>query len=175
AVITVLAVAIGSVVTALSQSEESTNKLKNALAPLKGLFNVITDAVATFGEMIINNIIKVIDDVSARFDKLVSGIQKVLKWLGLEEASEGVSNYRNKINEAVESSRELEKVNQRITKESRKLTVETANYKRKLEELKVERDNQQNSLEDRIKANNEINNQIESQLAREKKLLSMRL
>src|SRR5699024_11656846 len=101
-VLTVLAVAIGSVVTALSQSEESINKLKNALAPLKGLFNVITDAVATFGEMIINNIIKVIDEVSASFDKLVSGIQKVLKWLGLEEASEGVSNYRNRINEAVE-------------------------------------------------------------------------
>jgi len=175
AVLTILAVAIASVVTALSKSEENTNKLKYALAPLKGLLDVITDAVVMFGEMIINNIIKVIDDVSASFDKLVSGIQKVLKWLGLEEASEGVSNYRNRINEAVESSRELEKLNQRITKESRKLTVETANYKRKLEELKVERDNQQNSLEDRIKANNEINNQIESQLAREEKLLSMRL
>src|SRR5699024_3850826 len=134
AVLTALAVAIGSVVTALSQSEENTNKLKYALAPLKGLLNVITDAVVTFGEMIINNIIKVIDDVRARFDKLVSGIQKVLKWLGLEEASEGVSNDRNRKNEAVESARELEKLNQRITKESRKVTVETGNYKRKLEE-----------------------------------------
>lgn len=175
AVITILAVAIGSVVTAFQSSEESVNKFSAALAPLKGLFNIISNAIGAFGDMIIDNIVKVLDDASKAFESLIGWVQKALKFLGLEEASESVKNYADNLRESANEARRLEEINQRITKESRKLKVETAEYNRELERLKVQRDDHQNSLEDRIDANNKINELIEDQLSRERNLMLLRI
>jgi len=174
-VISTIAVALVGLQKVLSDSEEKMNKLKMATAPLSGILNALMDLFVPLGDILLDKIVVALDAVTSGFEKLIEVAIDAMRWLGLDSMADGLERFQENLEASIETSTELAKLNQDIVKAQREMKVSAAAYGAELERLKVLRDDANNSLEVRKKANEDINAIINEQYKEELRLVTMQL
>lgn len=175
AVLTILVVSFAAVQSAISRSEEATDKLTSAFSPFKGILNAVMDVLAAFGELIIDNIVKNLELLSTAFDVVVERMSIALSFLGLEDAAEGVDSWKKSIDEAAASGSEYEKTLQKITNQSRRNKILTSEDAVEIEKNKEAVDDLNLSTEERIAAGNKLQAAIERRRKREEALAQLEI
>lgn len=163
AVLGVIAGAVGLVINAFKRSEESTNKLKKAFAPLTGLFNKLLDVLEPVGEFLIDGIVYAFELTEKAILNTIGIIANALRSLGLDSAANKLTGFAQAIEETANASRRLADEEAKLIKNQREVERTQLNYQKNAERLRQLRDDESSSIADRIKANEELGAMLQEQ------------
>lgn len=152
---------------AMNRSEESTNKLKAAIAPLTGIFNAILKALEPVGEFLIDGIVAGFELATKAAETAIKIIGGGLKLLGFESAGDAVLEFGNAMIQAGKDAQELALAEQELEKSQRKARLTQLQYQKEAETFRQIRDDETKSIQERIKANDELGAVLEKQLQEE--------
>lgn len=170
AVLAVIAGAVLLVTNAMNRSEESTNKLSRAVAPLMGWFNKLLDTLEPLGEFIIDGLVVYLDLMEKQLYAMVDALAIVTEFLGFEESAQSVRNFGNGLQEASKKSKELADAEAELEMNQRKSRLTQLEYQKEAERFRQIRDDESLSIEQRIKANDQLGAVLKKQLQEELRL-----
>lgn len=173
--IAAIALAVGAVTSALSSSEDATNKLSKAFAPLRGVVNLLTNALAFLGDLIIDRIVVGLENLASFVDSTVGKVSDALRRLGFSSAADAVDQYKDAVDEAAAGQSRLVELQQRSVTLSRENKVALSEERQALEEAKEARDDTNLTLEERLVAGEKVNKIIDKQIDRELELARVEL
>lgn len=149
---------------AMNRSEESTNKLKTAISPLVKLFQLVLKVLEPIGEFLIDGIVAGFDAATAAIQKTIALIGAGLKFVGLESAGQAMQDFSNSIANAANQARELALAEQELEKSQRKARLTQLQYQKEAETFRQIRDDENRTIAERIKANEDLGKVLEKQL-----------
>lgn len=174
AAIGALAAVIGIVVGAfkfmaasMNSTEEGSQKLSRVTATITGVFNGFWKVIKPLGEFMGGAFIKAFDLAAEAVDKAVSVISDGLRFLGFEDAADGVDNFTNEIKNSANAAAELAKAEGELDKAQRQSQLTQLKYQKEAEKLRQARDDESNSISKRIELNNQLGQVLKNQLADE--------
>ena len=175
AVLAIIAGAFLLVQNALNRSEESTNKLKTAIAPLTGIFQAVLKALEPLGEFIIDGIVLGFEKATEAIQTTINLVGGALATLGFDSASKSVLEFSESMNSAMEGAKELALAEQELEKAQRKSRLTQLQYQKEAEKFRQIRDDESLSIQERIKANEELGEVLNAQLQEELRLAEVAL
>ena len=164
AVIAALVAAFALIKNAMDRSEESTNKLKLAFAAVTGVFNTVLKALEPLGEFLIDGLVMGFELAVKAAENAIAIISDGLSYLGFESASESINEWTDAIKEGVKAAVDLEKAEQDLEKSQRKARLTQLEYQKDAEKLRQIRDDENLTLQERVKANEDLGKVLEQQL-----------
>lgn len=167
AVLGAIGVVIGLVINGLNRSEESTNKLKRAIAPLTGLFNKLLGALEPVGEFLIDGIVKSLEFAEVALYSALEALADGLEFLGFEDTANSLKKFNAEIIETSKSAKKLADAEAEFVKNQRKARLVTLEYQKEAEKLRQIRDDESLSIKDRIQANEELGAKLTEQIQTE--------
>ena len=129
AIIAVVAAIITGIVKAIQKNERAVRKLQQAMAPLKGLFNVIQNALDWITDKLVNGLTKAIEGVTKMFRWFAKSIGDVAGKLGLESVQKkmyGILDAMDAQNKITERQLAMEAERRKIAEEQAEIEVELA-------------------------------------------------
>lgn len=175
AVIAVLAGAFLLVQNALKRSEDATNKLKVAFAPLTGIIKMVMKALEPLGEFLIDGLVAGLEMATTAFQGLLVGLEKAARFLGLDSMADSIGNFNESVAETIRGSKELAQAEIELEKAQRKARLTQLQYQKDAEKLRQTRDDESLSIKERIQANEELGKVLERQLQEELAIAQMAL
>ncbi|WP_418513722.1 hypothetical protein [Corallibacter sp.] len=175
ALLAVLVGAFALIKNAMDRSEESTNKIKKAFSAFRGITNGLLKILEPLGEFLIDGLVKGFELAEKAVYKGLETISKGLKLLGFDDAATNLDKFNNKIKEAATTSKALADAEAQLTKaqrESQKIQLE---YQKNAEKLRQIRDNENLTMAERIKANEDLGKVLKQQLNEELKIAQLAL
>lgn len=149
---------------AMNRSEESTNKLKKAFAAFEGILQFVLKALEPLGKFLIDYIVWYLDKVQKAVFAVGDAFAWLLDKLGFDDAAEGIRDFKKEIEETVKVSQELADAEAKLTQARREARLVQLEYQKDAEKLRQFRDDETNSIADRIKANEELGQVLKRQL-----------
>lgn len=175
AVLAVIAGAFLLVQNALNRSEESTNKLKTAIAPLTGIFQAVLKVLEPLGEFIIDGIVLGFEKATEAIQTTINLVGGALSMLGFDSASQSVLEFSASLDSAMEGAKELALAEQELEKAQRKSRLTQLEYQKEAEKFRQIRDDESLSIQERIKANEQLGEVLNAQLQEELRLAKVAL
>lgn len=166
----VLAAIVGAfalVKNALNRSEDSTNSLKRAFSAFSGLMKGVLKILEPIGEFLIDGLVKGMELAEKAIYKALDGISTALDFLGFEDAAKSVKGFNEEIQESAKQSKLLADAEANLEKETRKARITQLEYQKDAEKLRQLRDDENLTIAQRIKANEDLGSVLEKQLAEE--------
>lgn len=160
-----IVVLLGSLVAYLSSSEAASNKLGRVLGILGGLVSKLMDYLEPLGEFILDVLIVGFEKLGEIATKALDGIAASLEFLGFDKAAKSVKNFNNEMAEAAKAAEHLTKLEQNLTEAQRKQGIMQLKYQQDAEKLRQIRDNENMTMAQRIKANEDLAVLLREQLA----------
>lgn len=160
-----IVVLLGSLVAYLQSSEAASNKLGRVLGILGGIVSKLMDYIEPLGEFILDVLIVGFEKLGEVATKAIDGIATGLELLGFDKAAKSVKNFNNEMAEAAKSAEHLTKLEQNLTEAQRKQGIMQLKYQQDAEKLRQIRDNENLTMSQRIKANEDLAVLLREQLA----------
>lgn len=160
---------------ALNRSEESTNKLKRAIAPLTGIFKTILSALEPVGEFLIDGIVAGFELATEAFFFLVDAVAAGLAFLGFEETAKSVLEFNQTLRQGAADSVALAEATAKLEKSQRRARLIQLEFQKDAELLRQIRDDENLSIQERIQANDELGKVLQQQLTEELKIAEQAL
>lgn len=173
AVLTLIAGVVGAVVKAFARSEAAMNKLRVVTGALSGVFNGLINLFKPAAEFIAKTMVKAFETLGNVAEKTINVISKGLKILGFESAAKSLDSFTQKIKESAKAGSELADMENRLIKAQRESEKIQLDYQKRAEKLRQIRDDESNSIEKRIKANNQLGEVLKEQLNEELKIANL--
>lgn len=170
AIIAVLAVAFLLVKNALDRSEESTNKLSKAVAPLTGLFKKVLSVLEPLGEFLIDGLVKGLELAEESFYAIADAAASALKFLGFDDAADSITGFKNDIKDTSDAARDLAQAEADLAEAQRKQRITQLEYQREAEKYRQLRDDETKTIEQRKQANEDLLASLERQAKEELRL-----
>jgi len=174
AAIAILAVAIGAVVGAfkfmtasMNSTEEGSQKLAKVTATVTGVFNGFWKLIKPLGEFMGNAFIKYFEMAAAAVEATVGAVSSGLKFLGFDDAAKSVDGFANSIKQSAQDAANLAQAEGELDKMQRKSKITQLDYQKQAEKLRQQRDDESNSISERITLNNQLGEVLKKQLADE--------
>lgn len=164
AVIAALVAAFALVKAAMDRSETATNKIKVAFSAFSGIINVVMKALEPLGEFLIDGIVMGLELAGKAAEKWLGVVSDALDFLGFESASEGLKDFTNEIKEGVKEAQALAKAENELEAAQRKSRLTQLQYQKDAEKLRQIRDDENKTIDERIKANDELGKVLKQQL-----------
>jgi len=164
AVIAVLVGAFLLIKNAMNRSEESTNKLTKAFAPLQGIINGVLAVLEPLGDFLIDGIVGAMELATAAIFEIQEAFADLLSFLGFETAANNVRDFNDSLKSAAAGAASLAEAEAELVKMQRKARLTQLEYQKDAEKLRQERDNEQLSITKRIEANEKLGVVLEQQL-----------
>jgi hypothetical protein len=174
-VIAALAAGFLLVQNALNRSEDASNKLSKAMAPLSALFNKILSALEPLGGFLIDGIVEGFELAEKAVSTFLNTATIGLAALGFDEAAKGVQNFKNEIEETAAAGLELAEAEAELTKAQRLQRLAQLEYQKEAEEYRQIRDDENKTIQERISANEELGNVLNRQVKEERRLAEQAL
>lgn len=175
AILAVIAGAVLLVQNALNRSEEATNKLKRAIAPLTGIFNGILKALEPVGEFLIEGIVVGFELVTQAIEIAIDNLATALEFFGLEGAAESVRAFNEELQESAALSVQLADATAELERSQRQARLTQLEFQRDAEILRQIRDDENRSIRERIQANDELGAVLQQQLQAELRIAEQAL
>jgi len=182
AVIGALGLAIGTVVGAFSlfrKSLERTEKGQAALSKVTEVFSAIMNGVLKVLEPLATTVMQGVADgfdaIGRAASKASGFLEKGLRFFGLDGAADKVDEYNKAIVQSVKDTRELADAQVELNKIQREFEQQQLDFQNRAEKLRQIRDDEAKSIDERIKANEQLGKVLDEQLATELKLAERQL
>jgi hypothetical protein len=160
---------------AMNRSEEATNKITKVFSVFGGIINKLLKALEPLGEFLIDVIVDAFELVGEAAEATLSIVSGALDLLGFESAAEAVDSFSSSMKEGVKQAQALSDAEAKLTiaqRESRKIQLD---YQKDAEKFRQIRDNENLSIKERIKANEDLGAVLEKQLSDELKIAELAL
>lgn len=164
AVLALLVGAFALVKNAMNRSEEATNKITRIFKTFSGITNRVLKALEPLGEFLIDSLVVGFDLAGKAADKAMGFISKGLKFLGFEEASKSVNDFTEEVKESAKEAQKLADAEAKLDKMQRKAQQTQLDYQKSAEKLRQIRDNENLSINERAKANEQLGKVLKNQL-----------
>lgn len=175
AILTALVGAFLLIRNAMQRSEETTNKLKTALAPLTGIFKLLMKAIEPLGKFLVDVLVAGLELATEALQGLLTGIEKAARFLGLDGWADSISEFNQAVQESIQSSKELAQAEIELEKAQRKARLTQLQYQKEAETFRQIRDDENKTIKERIQANEELGKVLEKQLQEELAIAKMAL
>ena len=162
-----LVVVFGAVTNAMNRSEEATAKITKVFAVFSGIINALLKAIVPLGEYFINYYVKTLEKVAEATDKAFQAISKGLKFLGLNDAAKSVDDFTGSVKDSIKVSQDLATAELLLEKAQRKARLTQLQYQKEAEKFRQIRDDENRSIAERIKANDDLGATLKRQLKTE--------
>lgn len=129
AVFTALTLVIAGVVKALKNSEEQSNRLRAAFAPLQ----TVTQALSKVFTWMSEQVVKAFEAIMDVMGKVIDKVQKFAEWVGWD----GLSNAIDKVNERTRQNNELTQREIALEKKRREAKKQAADLDLEISELRA--------------------------------------
>lgn len=164
AFITALVVVFGSIKAAMDRSSESTAKITKIFSVFTGIVNVLLKGVSVLGDYFINSYVKILDQVAVATEAAMRGIANALEFLGFDEAAKSVNGFTDSTKESIKASLDLANAEKLLEKEQRKARLTQLQYQKEAEQFRQIRDDENRTIAERIKANEDLGLVLKRQL-----------
>ena len=159
-----LVVIFGAVTNAMNRSEEATAKITKVFALFSGVINALLKAIVPLGEYYINYYVKTLEKVAEATDKAFQAISTGLKFLGFNDAAKSVDNFTGSVKDSIKISQDLAAAELQLEKSQRKARLTQLQYQKEAEKFRQIRDDENRSIAERIKANDDLGATLKRQL-----------
>ena len=159
-----LVVVFGAVTNAMNRSEEATAKITKVFALFSGVINALLKAIVPLGEYFINYYVKALEKVAEATDKAFQAISSGLKFLGFNDAAKSVDNFTGSVKDSIKVSQDLATAELQLEKSQRKARLTQLQYQKEAEKFRQIRDDENRSIAERIKANDDLGATLKRQL-----------
>lgn len=163
-VIAALVAAFALIKAAMNRSEDATNKLKVAFSAVTGIFNLVMKAIEPLGRFLIDGIVMGFELAGKAAEEAAGLIADGLSFLGFDEAAKGVKDFTNEIKNGVKEAQDLTRAEQSLEASQRKSRLTQLEYQKTAEKFRQIRDDENRSISERIKANEDLGNVLKRQL-----------
>ena len=159
-----LVVIFGAINNAMNRSEEATAKITKVFALFSGVINALLKAIVPLGEYFINYYVKTLEKVAEATDKAFQAISAGLKFLGFNDAAKSVDNFTGSVKDSIKVSQDLATAELQLEKSQRKARLTQLQYQKEAEKFRQIRDDENRSITERIKANDDLGATLKRQL-----------
>lgn len=170
-----IVVLVGSLIAYLSRSEKAMQSLSKAFSAFGGIVNQLMRYLEPLGKLIADGITKSIEFLGKVANQVMKDLAGLLDFLGFEDAAAGLRNFNKEMNESVKLSRELAEAENNLQQSQRKARLTQLEYQRDAERLRQIRDDENLTIRERIKANEELGAVLDKQLNEELKIAQQAL
>lgn len=174
AVIAALAVAVGAVVGAfklatasLRSTEAGTQKLAVVTGAITGIFNGLFKVIKPLGLFFANVFIKQLELVGKVAEKTLGFIADALEFLGAEDTAKGIREFTAEVKASSVAAANLAKAEGELAAQQRNARKIQLDYQKTAEKLRQQRDDETNSISQRIAINNQLGAVLQKQSASE--------
>lgn len=174
AVIAALAVAVGAVVGAfklatasLRSTEAGTQKLAVVTGAITGVFNGLFKVIKPLGLFFANVFIKQLELVGKVAEKTLGFIADALEFLGAEDTAKGIREFTAEVKASSVAAANLAKAEGELAVQQRNARKIQLDYQKTAEKLRQQRDDETNSIAQRIAINNQLGAVLQKQSASE--------
>lgn len=164
AIVLALVVIFGAITNAMNRSEEATAKITKVFALFSGVINALLKAIVPLGEYFINYYVKTLEKVAEATDKAFQAISTGLKFLGFNDAAKSVDNFTGSVKDSIKVSQDLATAELQLEKSQRKARLTQLQYQKEAEKFRQIRDDENRSIAERIKANDDLGATLKRQL-----------
>ena len=159
-----LVVIFGAITNAMNRSEEATAKITKVFALFSGVINALLKAIVPLGEYFINYYVKTLEKVAEATDKAFKAISAGLKFLGLNDAAKSVDDFSGSVKVSIKTSQDLAAAELQLEKAQRKARLTQLQYQKEAEKFRQIRDDENRTIAERIKANDDLGATLKRQL-----------
>ena len=159
-----LVVIFGALKNAMNRSEEATAKITKVFALFSGVINALLKAIVPLGEYFINFYVKTLEKVAEATDIAFQAISSGLKFLGFNDAAKSVDNFTGSVKDSIKVSQDLATAELQLEKSQRKARLTQLQYQKEAEKFRQIRDDENRSIAERIKANDDLGATLKRQL-----------
>lgn len=175
AVLVALVAAFALVQNALNRSEEATGKLSVAFGAVSGIINRLLGALEPLGNFLIDVIVAGFELAADAANAYIDVVSGALEFLGFDDAANSVRGFRDEVVAAAEAGRRLAQAEGDLEVAQRRSQRIQLEYQKTAEELRQTRDNDVLSINERIKANDELGVVLQRQLQEELRIANLAL
>jgi hypothetical protein len=174
AVIAALAIAVGAVVGAfklatasLNSTEQGTQKLAVVTGAITGIFKGLFQIVKPLGLFFADVFIKTFENVGKVAEKALGLLSAGLRLIGADSAATGIDNFTTSVKKSSKASADLALAEGRLAVKQREATKIQLDYQKQAEKLRQQRDDETNSVAQRIAINEKLGRVLQQQSASE--------
>lgn len=146
-------------------TEENQNKVTKGLEVLSAMFNTLLSVLRPVAEFLVDKIGKAFQATANLIYGQIKLISKSLEALGFDKAAKSLSGFTEKVRENVRLAKEMADAEARLRDEQRTSEKTMLDYQRQAEKLRQIRDDESNSISDRIAANTALGNVLKKQMS----------
>lgn len=152
---------------AFQRNEENGNKLSVVISKISGVFSWLLEKLEPVASFLVDVLIKAFEDVSKALEFVMEKIAAALDFLGFESAAAGLRTMTSEIQTMSKAAGELAAKEAELVKQQRQANIIQKEYQREAEKLRQIRDDGTKSVQERIKANEQLGAVLKKQLEEE--------
>lgn len=175
AALMIITTAFRAVSTATEKNQEKFVALQKALAPFKGLLDLLGIAFQKIGEILVDVIVKGLDTAIAAFDKFNNMIAGVASAFGFDTLAAGAMALNRQLELVAGNNQRIIDLNEEQRKLQNKLIIDGAKENKQMAELKAIYRDTSKSQAERLKAIDEERKIIDSKIQGELQLQVIKL
>ncbi|PID93855.1 MAG: hypothetical protein CSA94_02395, partial [Bacteroidetes bacterium] len=160
---------------AMSRNEKTANKVRRVFAGITGVFNGLLKVLEPLGKYLINELVKGFEAVGKVADKTMTLLAKGLSFVGLDKYAQKVKGVHNEMKKGVKVAQRLADAEAKLEQAERKAEKTKLDYQKRAEKLRQIRDDENLTINERIKANDELGRVLKEQLNEELEIAKLAL
>ena len=164
AILLVIAGAFLLIKNAMNRSEEATNKLKRAFAPLQGILDAVLGLLEPLGEFLIDGIVLGMELAEEAIYKAIDAFADIADFLGFDKIAASARDFNKEIQQGAKDAVALADAEARLVKQQREARLLQLEYQKDAEKLRQIRDDDKLQISERIAANEQLGAVLEQQL-----------
>lgn len=174
ATIAVIAVVLGLIIAAWSfttnamkKTEEGSQKLNKFMAIFRGTLKALGDVLKPLAEFIFDYVVSYFNMLADAASAAADAVADALEFLGFDDAAKDIRDYKEEVKESVKAAQDLADAEDKLADAQRRATRVQLEYQKQAEKLRQERDDETKSINERIKANEQLGVTLKNQLVEE--------
>ena len=162
-VISGIAVVLGTLFKAFSRTEAGGGKLNKGMNLLSGVFSSFMNVIEPVATFIVDVLVGAFESFGEAADKALGEVAAGLAFLGFDSAADSVRNFTAATGELVKKTNELSDLENNLLKTRREQRLIEKQALIDAEKLRQQRDDESNSLQERIEFNKQLGAVLQKQ------------
>ncbi len=162
-----IAVVLGTLFKAFSRTEEGGNKLNKGMNILTGVFNALLKVLEPVASFIVDVVVGAFEALSNAAATAAGLVSDALEVFGLGGAAEALDNFVSGTSDLIDKTQQLADLEAKLLKSRREQQLIQQQAEIDAEKLRQQRDDESNSLQERIEFNTQLSAVLEKQSKQE--------
>ena len=158
---------------AFKRNEDNGQKLNVALAKVSSMFQLLLKVLEPVSTFIVDVLIKSLEGLGKAFTWINDKIAQFAKTLGFDKISENIEKSNEGIKLMAKQAEELAKAENELAKAERNAEKVRLEYQKQAEDLRQQRDDESLSIDERVKANEQLGKVLKDQANEELRIANL--